>query len=128
MSQQFPHFRLTVADTHNYQDRQTTLFGISDTGTVINLGNLDYHISIAKIHSYLVFQRAILSDLPYTKRFNTSWIGDNLEGGSLAEGVDVAVVITYKKPYVVNGQQVVVSFALSEGLSCNNIFYWWLLQ
>ena len=31
-------------------------------------------------------------------------------------------IITYKTPYVVNGQPVVVSFGLKEGVACNMVF------
>ena len=55
----------------------------------------------------------MLSHMPDTKSLNLSGVGANLEGGSAAEDVYATAVITQKTPHVFNGQQVVVSFALS---------------
>ena len=48
MPQQFPLFWLPVGDTKNEQAQQATRCGISDNGTGINLGDLDYHFLSSK--------------------------------------------------------------------------------
>ena len=42
--------------------------------------------------------------------------------------MDVTAVINYKNPFVVNGQPVIVSFAIGEGEACNTIFLWLFLK
>ena len=54
--------------------------------------------------------------------FKISGVGSGKEGEEDKGGIDVTAVITYKTPFVVNGQQVTVSFALGEGVACNTIF------
>ena len=55
-----------------------------------------------------------------------------LDGGKYSEyrkvGLDFTAVISYKNSFVVNGKPVIVSLLLGEGVACNTIFSWKLLQ
>ena len=63
------------------------MFGLDDTGAGLDLGNLDYHQSVAYGHSNYVLKFAYLKDMDDVDLFNIS----GLYGGSLFEQVIVWV-------------------------------------
>ena len=50
------------------------MFGLSDTGTGLNLSNLDYHQSIVEHHLNLVLKFAYLKDLDDVELLNISGV------------------------------------------------------
>ena len=69
-----------------------------------------------------------LKDLEYVDPFNISGVDGGTESEQGKGGVDVAAVITYKTPFMVNRQPVIVSLALGEGVACNTICSWPFLK
>ena len=78
----------------------------------MNLGNLEYHQSVAERHPNLVLKFSYLKDLEDVDLFNISGVDGGKESEDGKGGVDVTSVITYKKPLVVNGKPVTVYFYL----------------
>ena len=123
MSQKLPHIHLPLGDPEEEEGQVgATLVSLVDTGAGLNLGNLEYHKSVAERHPKLVSQFAYLKDMEDMETFSISGVGGGKEGEEDRGGIDVTAVITYNTPFVVNGQQVTVSFALGEGVACNTIF------
>ena len=78
----------------------------------MNLGNIEYHQSVAGHHPNLVLKFVYLKDLEDVDPFNISGVDGVKEGEQGKGGVDVIAVITYKTPFVVNGKRVIVSLVL----------------
>ena len=91
--------------------------GLADTESRLNLGNLEYHQSVAERHPKLVLKFAYLKDLEDVYPFNTSGVYRGREGEQGKERVDVTEVITYKTTFVVNRKPGTVFLALVEGVA-----------
>ena len=104
------------------------MYGLADMGVGLNLGNLEYHQSVAERHPNLVLKFAYLKDLEDVDPFNISGVYGGKESVQGKGGVYVTTVITYKNPLVVNRKLVTVSLALGEGVAFNIIFSWPFLQ
>ena len=98
------------------------MFGLADTRSWLNLGNLEYHQSVAECHPNLVIKFTYLEDLDAVYPFNTS----GLDG--LKVGVYFNIVITYKTSFVANTQRMIEVFILVQLLACNIIFSWTFLK
>ena len=104
------------------------MFGLCDTGYGMNLINLYYHHSVTERHPNLVQKFVHLKYLYYLGPFNIYELNGAKEIEQGKGGVDVTAVITYKTPFVVNLQQVIVSLALGEAVEFNTIFSWSFLK
>jgi hypothetical protein len=92
-----------------------TIHSMVDTCAGLNLGRLPYHGSIYETSPHLVDSFIYLKDVDYLDEFD---IGGADERGNPTR---VTAVITYKTPFRVSGQQVLLSFGLSESASTNTI-------
>ena len=102
--------------------------GLADTGSSLNLRNIEYHQSVAERHPNLVLKFSYLKDLEDVDPFNISGVYGRKESSQGKGGVDDTAIITYKATFVVNGKPVTVSLAVGEGVACNTIFSCPLLQ
>ena len=94
----------------------------------MNFRNLYCRQSVVEQQPNLVFKFAYFRDLDDVNLFNISVVNGGKEGEEVKVAVDATVVIIYKNPFMVNGQPVIVSLALGEGVACNTIFSWPFLQ
>jgi hypothetical protein len=92
-----------------------TIHSMVDTCAGLNLGRLPYHGSIYETSPHLVDSFIYLKDVDYLDEFD---IGGADERGNPTR---VTAVITYKTPFRVSGQQVLLSFGLSESASTDTI-------
>ena len=98
--------------------------GLDNTGPGLNLGNLEYHQSVAERHPNLVLKFAYFKEMEDVDSFNISRVDEGKESEQGKGGVDVTTEITYKTTFLVNGKPVTLSLALGEGVACNTIFSW----
>ena len=70
MSQQLLHTKLAIGEGPN----PSYMYGLADTGASLNLGNLEYHQSVAERHPNLVLKFTYLKDLDDVDPFNISGI------------------------------------------------------
>jgi hypothetical protein len=110
ISQQMPHILFPVGD-----ESTGTLRSMVDTCAGLNLGRFSYHWSIWKTSPHLVHSFILLKDVDYLDEFD---IGGVDEHGNATK---VIAVITYKTPFRVSGQPVLLSYGLSESASTNTI-------
>jgi hypothetical protein len=110
ISQQMPHVRFPVGDSNT-----ATIHSMVDTYAGLNLGRLQYHLSIYKTSPHLVDSFVYLKDVDYLDEFD---IGGVDEHGNATR---VTALITYKIPFRMSGQAVSLSFGLSESASTNTI-------
>ena len=68
MSQKFPHLNLPMGEGL----KLSYVFGLDDTGAGLNLGNLEYHQSVAKCYPNLMSKFAYLKDLDDVDPLNIS--------------------------------------------------------
>ena len=101
------------------QEGEATLLGMVDTGAGLNIGRLGYHCSISERFPQLVAQFALIKDIPGMEPLSVGGIGS---GDGNPTALECMAIITYKMPFIVSGQPVVVSFALGEGVACNTVF------
>ena len=99
-----------------------------DTGSGLNLGNIEYHQSVTERHPNLVLEFAYLKDLEDVDPFNISGVDREKVSENRKGGVYVTVVITYKNFFVANRKTATVSPNIGEGVACNTIFSWPFLQ
>ena len=78
----------------------------------MNLSNIEYHQSFEDRHTNLVLKFAYLKDLENMDPFSKSGVDRGKESEQGNGGVDVTTLITYKTPFVVNGELVTVSLNL----------------
>ena len=98
--------------------------GLANTGAGLNLGNLEYHQSVAEHHPNLVLIFAYLTDLDDADPFNISGVEIVKYSEQGKGGVDITAVITYKNTFLVDGKSVTFYLALGEGVACNTILSW----
>lgn len=110
ISQQMPHVRFPVGDSN-----AATIYAMVDTCAGLNLGRLQYHYSIFMTSPHLVESYILIKDVDYLEEFD---IGGVDEHGNATR---VTAVITYKTPFRISGQAVLLSFGLSESASTNTI-------
>ena len=110
ITQAMPHVRLPVGT-----NRDAVMDTMVDSCAGLNLGKLSYHQSIYQARPDLVHQFAFIKDLDNIKAFDIGGISRD------APALSVTALITYKTPFRINGQQVLVSFALSDGAAANTI-------
>ena len=101
---------------------------LTDTGASLNLGNLEYHKSVAERQPNLVLKFAYMKDMDDVDPLNTSGVNRGKESEQTKGGVDVTAVITYKTPFVVDRKRVTVSLALGEKVARKTTFSWPLLH
>ena len=102
--------------------------GLVDTGSRLNLENIEYHQSLAERHHNLVLKFLDLKDMEDVDTFNISGVYGGKENEQGKGGVYVNVIMTYKNTFVVNGKPVTVYLAIGEGVACNTIFSWPFLK
>ena len=90
----------------------------------MNLVNIDSHQSVVNHHPNLVQIFLYLKDMDDVDPFNISGVDRGKESETGKLGINITTVITYKTPFVVNGQLVTVYLALGEGVACNTTFSW----
>ena len=110
ITQSMPHVRLPTGT-----NRDAVIDVMVDSCAGLNLGKLSYHRSIYEARPDLVHQFAFIKDLDNVKAFDIGGISRD------APALSVTALITYKTPFRINGQQVLVSFALSDGSAANTI-------
>ena len=88
----------------------------------MNLVNVEFHQSVVEHYPNLVLKFTYLKDLGDLDPFNISGVdrGKERKQGKLV--LDINTIISYKNPFMINRQPVVVSFSLGEGVACNTIF------
>ena len=115
ISQLLPHINFPLGPK-NMQGTKITLKAMIDTGAGLSLGRFQYHKAIQEKYPELVHQFEMLDDLEGCDPFSIGGVG---EGGT--EPMVIAI-ITYKTPFVVNGQPMLFTMALSKETSVNTIF------
>ena len=90
MSQQLPHLNLPIGEGQ----KLSYTYGLADIGSGSNLGNLEYHQSVAERHPNLVLDFAYLKDLEDVYPFNTSGVNRGKESEQGKVGADVNAIIT----------------------------------
>ena len=88
------------------------MFGLLNTGPILNLGNLYDPQSLAERHPNLVLKCAYLNNLDDVNPFIIGRADGRNEGEQGKGGVDIVEVITYKTSLMVNEKPVTVSLAL----------------
>ena len=66
MYQQFPHMNFSKLEG----PKSSHMYGLADTGSRSNLGNIEYHQSVAERHPNLVLKCLYLKDLDDVDPFN----------------------------------------------------------
>ena len=69
-----------------------------------------------------------LKDLENVDTFNIGRVDSGKENDKGKGGWYVTAIIAYKTTFVVNEKPITVSLTLGEGVACNTIFSWPLLQ
>ena len=72
--------------------------GLADTGSGLNLGNIEYHQSVAGRHPNLVLKFVYLNNLEDVDPFNISGVDGGKEYEQGKGGLHFTAVITYKIP------------------------------
>ena len=85
---------------------------LDDTGAVLNLVNIEYHLSFSEHQPNLVFKFEYLKDLDDVDSLNIILVDEGNENEEVKVGIDVTVVITYKTHFVVNRQTATFSLDL----------------
>ena len=75
MSQKFPHLNFPIVEG----PKSFYISGLADTGSGLNLGNLECHQSVADRHPNLVFKFAYLKDLEDVDPFSISGLDGRKE-------------------------------------------------
>ena len=70
MYQQLPHLNFPIGEG----PKSSYMSGLADTGSGLNLLNLEYHQSVAKRHPNLVLKFAYLKDMDDVDPFNISGV------------------------------------------------------
>ena len=68
MSQQLSHLKFPIGE----EPKSSYISILKDTGAGLNLGNIEYHQSVAERHHHLVFKFLYLKDLEDVDPFNIS--------------------------------------------------------
>eukprot|EP00957_Ditylum_brightwellii_P126693 9656648-Ditylum_brightwellii.AAC.1 len=113
MSATLPHVAIPLGDELD-KDLNPVLEGGVDTMCGANVGNINYHQSIKEKHLHLIAQFTKLSDATEQWPFGIGGIGDRGEKGNGGGGIWITHVISYRTPFVVNGQQVFIMLGLGE--------------
>ena len=100
------------------------MYGLSNTGSGLNLRNPEYNQSVADHHLHLVLKFAYLKDLDDVDPFNIIGVDISKESEQGKGRVYITAVINYKNTFLVNGKPVIASLALVERVACNTIFSW----
>eukprot|EP00957_Ditylum_brightwellii_P072671 5522580-Ditylum_brightwellii.AAC.1 len=77
------------------------------------VGNLDYHRSIAEKRPHLIEQFESLDDLVDQQPFGIGGIGSDQDGGQQSTA-RITHIISYKTPYRLNGQRVLITIGLGK--------------
>ena len=105
-----PHIFLVVGS----EGQTVYLEVMADTGAGINLGSFAYHKGVFESHPHLVESFIVFEETDY----------DVLAVGGIAGadyGTDVIGTITYKMPYVVQGQQASITIGLANKAICRTL-------
>jgi hypothetical protein len=111
ISQSMPHVRFPVGSDSN----TATIMTMVDTCAGLSLGRLSYHLSIFKTSPQLVHSFVYLKDIDYLDEFDIGGVDQH------GNPTRVTAVITYKTPFKISGQEVLLSYGLSESASTNSI-------
>ena len=68
MYQQLPYLNLPIGEV----TKSSYMSGLDNTGAGLNLGNLEYHQSVAECHPKLMLKFAYLKDMDDVNTLNTS--------------------------------------------------------
>ena len=119
-SQVLPHLRLPIGPR---AENQGTICCLIDTGASLNVGRTDYHQAIARNRPDLVVRFSMLKDEPNgSSPFSIGSVNGD------APPTDIEATITYRTPYIIRGQPVVVTFALGKTIATNSILSFPFLQ
>jgi hypothetical protein len=110
ISQQMPHVRFPVGGSNT-----ATIYSMVDSCAGLNLGRLQYHKSIYVTSPHLVDSFVYLKDVDYLDEFDIGGVDE------FGKPTKVTAIITYKTPFRIAGQAVLLSFGLSESASTNTI-------
>eukprot|EP00957_Ditylum_brightwellii_P027774 2099107-Ditylum_brightwellii.AAC.1 len=126
VSAPLPHLQIPLGDK---QDTETNpvLEGGADTMCGACVGNLDYHRSITEKHPHLVKQFEALADLVDQQPFGIGGIGLD-EDGVQQSTARISHIVSYKTPYFLNGQQVLVTIGLGKQVATNTLFSYLLIK
>ena len=113
-----PHLNFSIGE----DPKSSYMSSLSDIGSGLNLGNLEYHQSVPERYPNLVLKFVYVKDLEYVDPFNVSGVDRGKEKEQGNGGVDITTVITYKNTFAVNRNQMTVYLALGEEVACNTIF------
>lgn len=102
-----PHTRIPLGDNPDAETNETMEGGV-DTMCRASIGDLKYHESVVKKYPHLVVQFEAMEDLVDQKGFGIGGIGGD------ERGTRVTHIVTYKTPFRVNGQQVLLSLGLGN--------------
>jgi hypothetical protein len=108
ISEALPHIKFRIGN----KDSLFQLNMAVDTCTAMNLAYKGYHEKIAKQNPQLVAEYTDFKKEGYST-FNVGGISDD------EQGVTVDTAITYLTPFLHNGEQVKLQFALSDSLTTN---------
>ena len=70
MYQQFLHLNLPIREV----PKSSYMSGLADTGAGLNLGNFEYHQSVAELHPNLVLKFSYLKDIDDVDSFNINGV------------------------------------------------------
>ena len=90
ISQQLPHLNLPIGEV----PKLSYMSSLADIGAGLNLGNIEYHQSIAERHSNLMLKFSYLKGLEDLDTFNISEVYGGKESEQGKGGVDFTAVIT----------------------------------
>ena len=82
MSQKLPHLKLQILKG----PKPSYMSGLADAGSGLNLGNLEYHQSVAERHPNLVLKILYLKDMENVDPFNISGVDGGKESEQEREG------------------------------------------
>ena len=85
MSQEFLHTNLLIGEV----TKSSYMFGLADTGSGLNLVNLDCHQSVAECNTNLVLKFEILKDLDDKDPFNINGVDRGKESEQGKGGIYV---------------------------------------
>jgi hypothetical protein len=111
VSETLPHIRLPLGTTGH----GISLLVLYDTGGGLSIGRWSYHEQIRQLRPDLVTG---FIDLTIDNRFDPLTIG-GIDGE--VYGPSVTAIISYRLPYIVNGQNCSITFGLAEQAVTNSL-------
>jgi hypothetical protein len=114
ITERLPHMVFPLGEAGRHRSEMITVIGVFDSGSGVTIGYLPYWESVAAR-----FPELVEEFIEITEEYEGLTIGGIDKNGA---GTVCTHRITLKTPFVVEGQKVTLSVALTAGLSCNLIF------